>query len=78
MMRVVDRLVINASPDAVWPHAVDVEQWPTILPHYRWVRRSEGVPRGDGIVAMSARIRALASRCAGICFARRMLGLPEM
>lgn len=54
MMRIVDRLVIRASPDRVWPHAVDVERWPAILPHYRWVRRTEGTPRGDGIVAMSA------------------------
>jgi hypothetical protein len=54
MMRVVDRLVVRAAPEIVWPHAVMVEQWPVILPHYRYVTRSEGVAGGDGVVAMSA------------------------
>ncbi|MES2305477.1 MAG: SRPBCC family protein [Gemmatimonadota bacterium] len=53
-MRIVDRLLIRATPDAVWPHAVMVEQWPAILPHYRFVKRREGAPGGDGIVEMSA------------------------
>lgn len=54
-MRTVDRLVVHAPPSAVWPHAVRVEQWPTILPHYRWVTRTEGVPEGaEGVVEMAA------------------------
>lgn len=53
-MRIVDYLQVRATPDQVWPHAVAVEQWPAILPHYRWVTRREGRPLGDGIVAMSA------------------------
>lgn len=54
MMRVVDHRLIQAPPDAVWPHAANVERWPDILPHYRWVTRTEGVPGGDGVVEMSA------------------------
>lgn len=54
MMRTVDHRVIRAAPDRVWPHAVAVERWPTILPHYRYVTRDEGVPEGDGIVTMAA------------------------
>ena len=54
MMRIVDRLLIRAAPERVWPHAVGVEQWPQILPHYRWVTRREGEARGDGVVEMAA------------------------
>ena len=53
-MRTVDQLVVHAPPSVVWPHAVRVEQWPDILPHYRWVTRSAGAPEGDGIVEMAA------------------------
>lgn len=54
MMRVVDRRMVHAPPARVWPHASLVEQWPAILPHYRYVTRTEGEPGGDGIVEMSA------------------------
>lgn len=53
-MRVVDRLIVRAAPELVWPHAVMVEQWPVILPHYRFVTRREGAAGGDGVVEMSA------------------------
>jgi hypothetical protein len=53
-MRTVDTITIAAAPEAVWPHAVAVERWPTILPHYRWVTRLEGEHAGDGIVEMAA------------------------
>jgi hypothetical protein len=54
LMRTVDRLRIAAHPDTVWPHATDVEHWPAILPHYRWVTRLEGPAGGDGVVEMAA------------------------
>ncbi|MES2124252.1 MAG: SRPBCC family protein [Gemmatimonadota bacterium] len=54
MMRVVDYLRVQAPAERVWSHAVAVEQWPVILPHYRWVTRREGAPGGDGVVEMSA------------------------
>jgi len=53
-MRTVDRAHIAALPDIVWPHAVQVERWPDILAHYRWVRRLEGPPDGQGTVEMAA------------------------
>lgn len=37
-MRTVDRLLIRAPAEVVFRHASDVERWPDILPHYRWVR----------------------------------------
>ena len=54
MMRVVDHRLVRATPDQVWPHAVAVESWPAILPHYRWVTRREGPVSGDGVVEMAA------------------------
>lgn len=53
-MRTVDTITIAASPAVVWPLAVAVEKWPTILPHYRWVTRLEGHHGGDGLVEMAA------------------------
>jgi ribosome-associated toxin RatA of RatAB toxin-antitoxin module len=38
MMRTVDALDVSAPPDLVFEVAADVERWPDILPHYRWVR----------------------------------------
>ena len=52
-MRTVDRTRIGAPVDRVLAAAVDVERWPTWLPHYRWVRKLER--RGDGgLVEMAA------------------------
>jgi ribosome-associated toxin RatA of RatAB toxin-antitoxin module len=52
-MRTVDRALIRGTPDAVFARAADVERWPEILPHYRWVRWLERRPDG-GRVEMSA------------------------
>ena len=53
-MRTVDRIAIGAPLAHVFQVARDVEQWPTILPHYRWVRFLER--RGEGgVVEMAAR-----------------------
>jgi len=41
-MRTVDRVTIAAPIERVFAAARDVERWPAILPHYRWVRRLEG------------------------------------
>jgi coenzyme Q-binding protein COQ10 len=38
MMRIVDQIDVQASPQRVFDVAADVERWPDILPHYRWVR----------------------------------------
>lgn len=53
-MRTVDTITIAAPLATVWPLAVQVEQWPEILPHYRWVTRLEGARGGDGVVEMAA------------------------
>ena len=52
-MRTVDRLYIRAPVDRVFRAAVDVERWPSVLSHYRWVRMLE---RGDhhDLVEMAA------------------------
>jgi ribosome-associated toxin RatA of RatAB toxin-antitoxin module len=52
-MRVVDRLLMKAPADRVFRAARDVEQWPTLLSHYRWVRMLDRRTDG-GLVEMSA------------------------
>ena len=45
-MHTIDRILIRAPLDRVFAIARDVEHWPEILPHYRWVRMLER--RSDG------------------------------
>lgn len=45
-MNTIDRITIQAPLDRVFALARDVERWPEILPHYRWVRVLER--RADG------------------------------
>ena len=52
-MRTVDERLVAAPADRVFSAAADVERWPAILPHYRYVRIEERRP-GLTIVAMSA------------------------
>ena len=52
-MRTVDRVQVRAPVASVFQAAEDVERWPAILSHYRWVRRLE--TRGDeALVEMAA------------------------
>jgi ribosome-associated toxin RatA of RatAB toxin-antitoxin module len=53
MMRTVDRALIRAPIGIVFAAASDVERWPDILPHYRYVR-FESRRADGGVVAMSA------------------------
>lgn len=53
-MHTVDRIVMQASLERVFAAASDVERWPNILPHYRWVRFLERRDSG-GTVEMAAR-----------------------
>jgi ribosome-associated toxin RatA of RatAB toxin-antitoxin module len=54
-VRTVDRIAIAAPPQRVFQAARDVERWPSLLPHYRWVRFLERRDRGDGgVVEMAA------------------------
>lgn len=52
-MRTVDERRIAAPPERVFRAASEVERWPEILSHYRWVRMLERRPDG-GVVEMSA------------------------
>ncbi len=52
-MRTLDRLSMRAPPRVVYEAARDVERWPDVLPHYRWVRFRERRPDG-GVVEMAA------------------------
>jgi coenzyme Q-binding protein COQ10 len=52
-MRTVDSLRMKAPVERVLRAAIDVEQWPALLSHYRWVRMLERRPDG-GLVEMAA------------------------
>jgi ribosome-associated toxin RatA of RatAB toxin-antitoxin module len=52
-MRTVDERVMRAPPRSVFELAADVERWPALLPHYRFVRFRER-HRDISIVEMSA------------------------
>jgi coenzyme Q-binding protein COQ10 len=53
-LRTVDERLIAAGLDACFRIAADVEQWPTFLPHYRWVRFHQRSGFGTGRVEMAA------------------------
>ena len=53
-MRTVDSIQVRASIDRVMEVASDVERWPAILRHYRWVRFLERRDGGGGRVEMAA------------------------
>jgi ribosome-associated toxin RatA of RatAB toxin-antitoxin module len=46
---------VNADPAIVFELAAAVEDWPRILPHYRWVRVLATATDGQRTVAMAAR-----------------------
>ncbi len=52
-MRTVDRARVAAPIDRVFSAATNVERWPEILSHYRWVRMLERTSEG-GVVEMAA------------------------
>lgn len=55
MMRTVDQIVVFAPIERVFGLAADVERWPALLPHYRYVRPIAPAPaRGMDAYAMGA------------------------
>lgn len=50
----VDERITPAPPEAAFRVAADVERWPDILPHYRWVRFQDRRGFGHGVVEMAA------------------------
>ncbi|MFI5240055.1 MAG: hypothetical protein ACHQQP_09615, partial [Gemmatimonadales bacterium] len=53
-MRVLDELVVRSPVGRIFALARDVEQWPALLPHYRYVNFNSRTADGGGIVEMSA------------------------
>jgi hypothetical protein len=53
-MTTVDERFIRAAPERCFLTAADVERWPDILPHYRWVRFHHKAGFGTGRVEMAA------------------------
>lgn len=53
-MRTVDVAASRATPETCFQVAADVERWPAVLPHYRWVRFHEKEGFGRGTVEMAA------------------------
>ena len=53
-MTTVDERIVRARLVPFFALAADVERWPAILPHYRYVRFSERRADGGGVVEMSA------------------------
>jgi ribosome-associated toxin RatA of RatAB toxin-antitoxin module len=52
-VKTVDRTHMHASMERVFQAAAEVERWPELLPHYRWVRMLERGPEGC-LVEMAA------------------------
>jgi ribosome-associated toxin RatA of RatAB toxin-antitoxin module len=53
-LRTVDEQLVRAPPRLCFRVAADVERWPLILPHYRWVRFRRQDDFGLGLVEMAA------------------------
>jgi ribosome-associated toxin RatA of RatAB toxin-antitoxin module len=53
-MTTVDERVVRAPLARIFSLAADVERWPVLLPHYRFVRFLERRRDGGGVVDMSA------------------------
>ena len=54
-MHTVDTIAIASTPEIVYQLAADVERWPVILEHYRWVRVLERQGPDECVVEMAAR-----------------------
>ena len=54
VMETLDEANVRAPVDDVFAVVKDVENWPTLLPHYRFVRFRSRSSDGGGIVEMSA------------------------
>ena len=55
MMHTVDETDVAAPPATVFRFAADVERWPDILPHYRWVTMGERT-REQAVVEMMGQL----------------------
>jgi hypothetical protein len=53
-MHTIDRLRVRGPIERVFEAAVDVERWPSLLEHYRWVRMLEQRKDSSCLVEMAA------------------------
>lgn len=53
-MTTVDEAFVRGPVSTMFDLVRDVQQWPALLPHYRWVRFVEAAGDGGGVVEMSA------------------------
>jgi ribosome-associated toxin RatA of RatAB toxin-antitoxin module len=53
-MTTVDEAFVRADPRTLFGIVRNVEHWPALLRHYRWVRFRERASDGGGVVEMSA------------------------
>ncbi len=53
-MTTMDEQLVRAPVDIIFAYAKRVEEWPALLPHYRWVRFRERATDGGGLVEMAA------------------------
>ena len=53
-MTTIDERLVRAPLERIFALAAEVERWPALLPHYRYVRFLERRADGGGIVDMSA------------------------
>jgi hypothetical protein len=53
-MLTLDEITAKAPPEVCFQIAADVENWPGILPHYRWVRFKRKDGFAEGLVEMAA------------------------
>jgi len=53
-VRTVDEITVRAPVSTIFRLAADVERWPDLLPHYRFVRMRDRRSDGGGVVEMSA------------------------
>lgn len=56
-MQTVNEIEMACPVTRAFDLARQVEHWPAVLPHYRWVRFHRGGPDGGGVVEMAARRR---------------------
>lgn len=71
-MHIVNTIAIASTPDVVYRLATDVEGWPRILPHYRYVRVLERPGPNEWVVDMGAKRGSIP-----VWWRSRMWGYPE-
>jgi coenzyme Q-binding protein COQ10 len=54
IVKLLDQQVMRAPAQLCFRVAADVERWPAILEHYRWVRFRQQLGFGTGLVEMAA------------------------